>query len=175
MSSGPSGVEGRAMMTRRGFLGSVAGGAMVASGFGIRTALAQGFPVPPLDPGRIPKYVTPLLIPPVMPRSGTFPTRGSQHLDYYEIVVRQFSQQILPHGFPSTTVWGYGAHQHAGTLNSPAFTIEATWEVPVVVRWINGLVDHHGFALPHLLPVDPTLFWANPPGGVSGRDMRPTF
>ncbi len=28
---------------------------------------------------------------------------------------------------------------------------------------------------PHLLPVDPTLHWANPPGGTEGRDTRPTF
>ena len=29
--------------------------------------------------------------------------------------------------------------------------------------------------LPHLLPVDPTLHWANPPGGNKDRDTRPTF
>jgi hypothetical protein len=29
--------------------------------------------------------------------------------------------------------------------------------------------------LPHLLPVDPTLHWANLPGGVDGRDSRPAF
>jgi hypothetical protein len=45
----------------------------------------------------------------------------------------------------------------------------------VRVKWINGLVDANGHFLPHLLPVDPTLHWANPPGGVAGRDMRPTF
>ena len=33
----------------------------------------------------------------------------------------------------------------------------------------------HGNFLPHLLPVDPTLHWANPPGGVAGRDTRPTL
>ena len=27
--------------------------------------------------------------------------------------------------------------------------------------------------LPHLLPVDPTLHWANPPGGTAGRDTPP--
>src|SRR3970040_2868741 len=27
----------------------------------------------------------------------------------------------------------------------------------------------------HLLPVDPTLHWANPPGGIAGRDSRPDF
>ena len=32
-----------------------------------------------------------------------------------------------------------------------------------------------GRFLPHLLPVDPTLHWANPPGGTAGRDSRPTF
>ena len=43
------------------------------------------------------------------------------------------------------------------------------------VKWINGLVDTNGNYLPHLLPVDPTLHWANPPGGTMGRDMRPMF
>ncbi len=28
---------------------------------------------------------------------------------------------------------------------------------------------------PHLLPVDRTLHWANPPGGTAGRDTRPGF
>jgi FtsP/CotA-like multicopper oxidase with cupredoxin domain len=45
----------------------------------------------------------------------------------------------------------------------------------VRIKWINDLVDANGDYLPHLLPVDQTLHWANPPGGVEGRDMRPTF
>ena len=43
------------------------------------------------------------------------------------------------------------------------------------MKWVNELVDADGSFLPHLLPVDPTLHWANPPGGVAGRDMRPRF
>jgi bilirubin oxidase len=43
------------------------------------------------------------------------------------------------------------------------------------VSWVNQLVDSSGRFLPHLLPVDPTLHWANPPGGLAGRDMRPSF
>ena len=43
------------------------------------------------------------------------------------------------------------------------------------VKWINDLVDGTVNYLPHLLPVDPTLHWANPPGGVGGRDTRPSF
>ena len=36
------------------------------------------------------------------------------------------------------------------------------------IKWINELVDANGNYLPHLLPVDPTLHWANPPGGGVG-------
>jgi spore coat protein A, manganese oxidase len=36
-------------------------------------------------------------------------------------------------------------------------------------------VDGDGHYLPHLLPVDPTLHWANPPGGTAGRDTRPNY
>jgi hypothetical protein len=61
-----------------------------------------------LDPASVPKYVTPLLIPPVMPRAGTITMPGGKPADYYEISMRQFSQQILPAGLPATTVWGYG-------------------------------------------------------------------
>ncbi len=43
------------------------------------------------------------------------------------------------------------------------------------IKWINDLKDANGNYLPHLLPVDPTLHWANPPGGTAGRDTRPTF
>ena len=35
-------------------------------------------------------------------------------------------------------------------------------------------MDRHGNFLPHLLPVDPTLHWANPPGGNAGRDDPPS-
>jgi spore coat protein A len=75
-----------------------------------------------------------------------------------------------------TTVWSYGSVNHPDSFNYPAFTIEASWGRPVRVKWINELkgrsTDHF---LPHLLPVDPTLHWANPPGGDTGRDCRPTF
>ena len=61
-----------------------------------------------LDPCAVPKYVLPLVIPPVMDNSG--------EPNDYDIAVRQFQQQILPGGiwntvngradaFPATTVW----------------------------------------------------------------------
>ena len=50
------------------------------------------------DPADVPKFETPMLIPPVMPRAGTIRQRGGKHVDYYEISMRQFAQQILPGG-----------------------------------------------------------------------------
>ncbi len=162
------------MLTRREFLkaGAIAGGSFYLVGRAIPRAIAS-LPGGTLDPTTIPKYATSLVIPPVMPPDGTVSGRST---DYYAIAVRQFAQQILPPGMPMTTVWGYGSVAHpATTFNYPAFTIEATVDRPVRVKWINGLVDAFGNYLPHLLAVDPTLHWANPSGGATGRDMRPTF
>src|SRR3990170_1266097 len=119
-------------------------------------ALAQ-IPGGTLNPDSVPKYVTPLLIPPVMPKAGTITQRGGKNIDYYEISVRQFPQQILPSGFPATTVWGYGAvasESKRGLLlhNAPSLTIEAKWGRPVRVKWINHLIDSNGNYLSHLLP-----------------------
>jgi len=130
-----------------------------------------------LDPLSIPKYVIPLVIPPVMNNDGV--------AENYDIAVRQFDQQILPGGiwntlngradaFPATTVWSYGPAADAvpavaapdplSQFNYPAYTIESTSNTTVNVQWINDLVDAGGNYLPHLLGpvVDQTLHWANP-------------
>ena len=128
---------------------------------GIHNALAVPLPGGTLDPLTIPKYVTPLVIPPVMNNTGT--------ANDYDIAVRQFKQQILPGGiwntvngradaFPPTTVWSYGpdadpapdstalgggvgiAPAPNSQFNYPAYTIEATVNVQSTVDWINDLV-----------------------------------
>jgi FtsP/CotA-like multicopper oxidase with cupredoxin domain len=171
------------MVSRRTFLKYTGGTGLTLFAYsklgGLRQAIAQ-ISGGSLDPLSVPKFVTPLLIPPVMPAAGTIVLRGGKPADYYEISVKQIAQQILPAGLPTTTVWGYGAVASAskrGLLvhNAPSLTIEARWGRPVRVKWINDLEDAGGNFLPHLLPVDPTLHWANPPGGTAGRDMRPTF
>jgi spore coat protein A len=170
------------MLNRRSFL-KYTGGTTLAlfayNKFGVREAVAA-IPGGTLDPLSVPKFQTPMLIPPVMPRAGTIKMKGGKSADYYEISMRQFQQQILPAGLPATTVWGYGgiaAQSNRGLLihNAPSLTIEAKWNRPVQVKWINDLKDASGNYLPHLLPVDRTLHWANPPGGTAGRDTRPTF
>lgn len=170
------------MLSRRDFLKLTGAGVLtlftVNRGRAMLRAQAA-IPGGTLDPRAVPKFVTPLLIPPVMPKAGTIRQRGGT-VDYYEISMKQLTQQILPAGMPTTTVWGYGAVRSAsrnGLLvhNAPSLTIEAQAGKPVRIKWINDLKDADGHYLPHLLPVDPTLHWANPAGGTMGRDTRPTF
>ncbi len=166
-----------AHVTREQFLryGVAAGASLyLPLRFDVRRALAQ-VPGGTLPPGSIPKYVTPLVIPPAMPRTSKIVRRGKKPIDYYEIAVRQFRQNILPAsmGLP-TTVWSYGSVNHPGSFNYPAFPVEAKWRAPVRVKWINQLVDASGHYLPHLLPVDQTLHWANPPAGPGATDSHGT-
>ncbi len=148
-------------------------------------ALAQ-IPGGTLSPLDVPKYATPLVKPPAMP--GRFRRRKNK----YTIAMRQFQQRILPpndvngNPLPPTTVWSYGARgtgpavnldyslNPGGTFFYPAFTIESEWNKQTSVTWHNELVDKKGNYLPHLLPVDQTLHWANPPAGNAGRDTRGT-
>ncbi|TAN39645.1 MAG: bilirubin oxidase [Nitrospirae bacterium] len=126
-----------------------------------------------LDPSTIPKYVTPLVIPPAMP----FESKDSASTRY-QIAAKQFQPQILPPGYPTTQVFGYGdatgpAPGLPGTrYHYPAYTVEVRSEEKVQVKWINGLADDAGNFISHFLPIDPTLHWANPPGP---RDHRPEF
>jgi len=164
-------------MTSAGVI--VGPGVMMRIGYTGKPFLAA-IPGGTLDPLAVPKFVSPLLVPPVMPKAGTITRQGGRSADYYEISLKQFSQQILPAGLPSTKVWGYGAVAAAskrGLLihNAPSLTIEAQQGRPVRIKWVNALVDANGDYLPHLLPVDQTLHWANPPGGQDGRDSRPSF
>ena len=131
-------------MTRtRYFLPTAAFLIMILVSWSIPGASAVPLPGGTLDPLSIPKYVIPLVIPPVMNNNGA--------PDSYDIAVRQFRQQILPGGiwntlngrtdtFPPTTVWSYGTVNPAGVFNYPAFTIEATVNRPVKVKWMNQLV-----------------------------------
>jgi FtsP/CotA-like multicopper oxidase with cupredoxin domain len=152
------------------FLGSVGG-----LRYAVEAARAQ-IPGGTLPPGDVAKFTLPLVKPPAMP-----PTKALNNKELYRIGVRQFSQRVISPPHPETTVWSYGSVDfpgtvsQGGTFNYPAFTIEASWGRKVTVEWRNELVDDVGNFLPHLLPIDPTLHWANPPGGRKGRDTRPTF
>ncbi len=120
-----------------------------------------------LDPTTIPKYATPLYVPPAMPKTVN---GGVPGVDYYKIAARQIKQQVLPKTLPKTMLWAYGSSDYPQTFHSPSYIIEATVNRPVRVKWSNDLKDSNGNFLPHLLPVDQTVHWANPPGGPGGQD-----
>jgi bilirubin oxidase len=133
--------------------------------FGLTPRLVAQIPGGTLGPDSVRKFVTSLQTPSAMPRSGSDATT-----DIYAIGVRQFDQQILPAPYRPTTVWGYGSLTDAASFHFPSYTIEATTGRHTRVTWVNQLVDQQGRYLPHLLPVDQTLHWANPPGGILRRD-----
>lgn len=117
-----------------------------------------------LNPNSIPKFISQLFIPPVYkPTVITNPVSGKT-LQIFTVTVRQFQQQILPEGFPLTTVWGYESvveDQQMGVsvmCCTPGPTFEAEKGIPIYIQWINALTGSHLFA------VDPTLHWANPNG-----------
>jgi spore coat protein A len=124
------------MVTRRQFFKiGLAGTALMLIDYraGIKRVAYAQIPDGTLDTSSIPKFVTPLLIPPAMPRAGKITVKGGKNIDYYEIAVRLFQQQILPAGMPATTVWGYGpkvAQNGPQIFNAPALTIEAKYNTP---------------------------------------------
>lgn len=162
------------MFTRRRFIqfATAAGSTLMVPWHALISRARAQIPGGTLAPGDVDKYVLPLVKPPAMP--GKF----GKNKDKYRIGVRQFQQRILSPPHPVTPVWGYGSIDHPGTVaeggtfNYPAFTVENVWNKVTQVLWRNELVDSMGSFLPHLLPVDQTLHWANPPGGLAGRDKR---
>lgn len=174
------------MNWRRGFVVDCAAMvAVIATCVSLGPVAALGVHV--LDGADIPKYVDPLVIPPVMKPMGQGGSKGMGNAaTQYQIAVRQFGQQVLPTGWPMTTVWGYGRKGDplpgpgvVSSFNFPGFTVEARVNERVRVRWINQLVDDPDSPTPqylaHLLSVDQTLHWANPPGppDTRGTDTTP--
>ena len=156
---------------------------------GVPSAFTQAVPGGTIDPTVIPKYVTPLVIPPVLYDDGEIEMN-------VEVAVRQFTQQVLPtigcvaasaanqaagfpaiacvgDAFPVTTLWGYGNPANPATFNNPSFTIEVTKDTLTTVTWINDLQEN-GVPLPHLFDVDRTLHWTNPELAVCADGARRT-
>lgn len=132
--------------------------------------------VKPLDPKSIPKYINQLFIPPVYITILRQPNTGQVIGHEYKINVSEFQQQLLPPGFGTTKVYGYGGMiQDPNTgravyfRSTPGPTFEAIRGIPVHVQWINNLTS------PLFLPVDPTIVWANPNSLAIPRPPFPSF
>lgn len=122
--------------------------------------------LPRLNGAAIPKYQSPLLVPGAMPAAAP---------NYYELAIRQFHQQMLPPGYPTTRVAGYGALGDAGTFVTPALPIVAQANETVRVRWINDQRNADGTFQPHILGSEmfpDHVMWANPPGPIDSHGKQ---
>eukprot|EP00276_Gloeochaete_wittrockiana_P008777 CAMPEP_0184655818 /NCGR_PEP_ID=MMETSP0308-20130426/14504_1 /TAXON_ID=38269 /ORGANISM="Gloeochaete witrockiana, Strain SAG 46.84" /LENGTH=521 /DNA_ID=CAMNT_0027092577 /DNA_START=372 /DNA_END=1937 /DNA_ORIENTATION=+ len=81
----------------------------------------------------------------------------------YKITVRESFQTVLGAGFPRTRIYGYAnaAHPDQGPT-WPARSFVLRRNTTAYVEWLNDLVDLTGRPLPHFLPIDTSIHWANP-------------
>lgn len=167
-------------VSRRTFFRSTTAGALALytiGADGLPQALGVEIPGSTLPATSIRQFTNKLRVPQVASRKSTTSTPYGT-ADYYEMSMRQISQQVLPWGMPSTTMWAYGPTGGSNTaFSSPGLTIQAKSGVPVQIKWTNELMDGQGRYLPHLFAVDRTLHWANvpqePSHGMVGTDMKP--
>jgi spore coat protein A, manganese oxidase len=117
----------------------------------------------PLDPATIPKFAHELTIPPVYAPTVITDHHGHVIRRDYTVSMAQTTVQMLPPGFPATTVLAYGGQVRVPGSNATTFartvpgpTFESTRGIPNLVRWRNEITT------PGFLPVDPTIHWANP-------------
>ncbi len=92
----------------------------------------------------------------------------------YTLKIREFSANLglvnPATGAPlPTTLWGYGTANQAPTY--PGRTFNVRQNKAITVRYQNELLNAAG-PLPHRLPVDTTIDWANP-GNLGGRAPVP--
>ena len=144
----------------RFFLPAVALAAFILIPWIVPGASAAALPGGTLDPLTIPKYVTPLVIPPVMNNNGT--------PNSYDIAVRQFQQQILPGGIWNTLNGGRmrsaddrvelrpGGGPHARGGAGPRFPVQ-----------LSGLHDRDDLGYAGRRPMDQR------PGGRKNREVPP--
>lgn len=76
----------------------------------------------------------------------------------YTISDSEATVQMLPPGFPQTTVFVQNGTIMGGAAfaGSPGATFENTRNIPTVLHWRTNIQQ------PYFLPVDPTIAWANP-------------
>jgi spore coat protein A len=116
----------------------------------------------PLDPLTIPRFAHELTIPRTF--APTVITQNGQVIRHeYTVTIAQTTAQLLPPGFPTSTIMGYGgqvkipgSNQTEFVRSSPGPIFDNIRGIPSLVRWRNGVTGNH------FLPIDPTLHWANP-------------
>ena len=143
----------------------------VAPGAGPVTLLPPGTPVALLDAAAQPKFTQPLPNP-LSPINRFMPTGPGPAS--YTLQISEFKSHIGlvdAKGKPLITVlWGYGTTLQPPT--SPARTFAVRSGSSIQVSYVNLLLNDKGAPLPHRLPIDTTLMWANP-GNLGGQAPVP--
>jgi FtsP/CotA-like multicopper oxidase with cupredoxin domain len=131
-----------------------------------------------LDPSSIPQFENQLTSPPPVYQPEVVTSEGKVIQHDYTVTMASFEQQILP---PSmnllTPVWGYGGNASDAVTgaslgfvqSTPGPTFEAVRGIPVQVKWQNSIISTY------MLPVDPTIHWANPNGNSGFVSPFPTY
>ena len=121
-----------------------------------------------LDPATQPRFVNPLPNP-LVPGFVFQPQAIVDGIPHYDIEVRQFDQALGLYGSSGealmTTVWGYGTAAQPATY--PGRTVVAHRDQPITIRWRNELRSG-GTPVPHLLPIDTSIHWADPLAAAHG-------
>ena len=166
-------------MSRKSFLAVGSGGALLVSVFSVllvakgcgdestavdsatTTTAAVGPPSTnevPLDPTTIPLYAQQLPIPHTYAPTVIKNSSGQVIRNEYTITDSQTNVQMLPPGFPATTVLAMGGPVIGGGTfqGSPGAVFENTRGTPTVVHWRTNITG------PAFLPMDPTIHWADP-------------
>lgn len=142
----------------------------VAPGIGPVTLAAPGTAVTLLDAAAHPKFRE-TLPNPLSAINRFVPSAGPVS---YSLQIKEFSSNIGlvdKTNKPLTTVlWGYGTVGQAPT--SPARTFVVRSGSSIQVSYENLLLNGSGTPLPHRLPIDTTLMWANP-GNLGGQAPVP--
>lgn len=124
-----------------------------------------------IDSRRIPKYVSQLEIPPIFKPKYRYDDYYLKYVPCYDVDIVETKVQMLPEGFPKTTVYAYAGlvysshnstEEYVATVPGPTFI--AYTDEGISVKWNNKIKNKH------ILPVDPTLHWANP-----NNMQKPTY
>ena len=131
-----------------------------------------------LDPLSIPKFENQLAAPPPVFQPKLVTSSGKVIRHEYTVTMSSFQEQILPQSMNLlTTVWGYGGGANdvvtgaslGFVQSSPGPTFEAVRGIPIKVTWQNNISS------PYMLPVDPTIHWANPNNNVMLTSSFPPY
>lgn len=128
-----------------------------------------------IDSKTIPKYTSNLDILPVFKPIYEYDCTLNKYIPTYKVDIIKTEVQMLPDDYPKTTVYAYGGivysnddtEEYVSSTPGPSFVVEKNEAISV--EWRNKIDDEH------ILPVDPTLHWANPNNFIVPPKPWPPF